>query len=114
MIAILGFGSLIAQPGAELEAAKQREIEVEPPFAVEFARRSNYRGGAPTLVRVKDGNQVRAVLFVLKADITEETASDILWRRETDKVGSKEPYRRPSKPGPNNVLVEALHDFAGI
>ena len=37
-IGILAFGSIIEAPGAELAAVATRQIEVETPVAVEFAR----------------------------------------------------------------------------
>lgn len=54
-IGILAFGSIINEPGEELAAAVTRRIEVETPVAVEFARSSRTRDGAPTLVPVNRG-----------------------------------------------------------
>jgi hypothetical protein len=50
-LGILAFGSLIDNPGAEIEAALVgRKLNIRTPFGVEFARSSIKRGGAPTLV----------------------------------------------------------------
>ena len=54
-VGILAFGSIAGDPGAELAAAVTRRIEVKTPFAVEFARSSRSRDGAPTLVPVGEG-----------------------------------------------------------
>jgi hypothetical protein len=54
-VGILAFGSIADKPGTELAAATTRRIEVETPFAVEFARSSRTRAGAPTLVPVSEG-----------------------------------------------------------
>jgi hypothetical protein len=47
----LAFGSLIDNPGAEMEAALVgRKLNVRTPFGVQLAHSSTKRGGAPTLV----------------------------------------------------------------
>jgi len=52
----LAYGSLIDDPGSEIQPVIARLIEgVETPFKVEFARSSEKRDGAPTLVPVKEG-----------------------------------------------------------
>jgi hypothetical protein len=114
-IGILGFGSLIADPGEELSAATESRQEMETPFAIEFGRSSNTRGGAPTLVPVAAGGaKAKAVVFVLKGSVSEQEASNILWRRETRQVGSGRSYVRPVKPGPNSVLVRACTNLLGL
>jgi hypothetical protein len=114
-IGILGFGSLIADPGEELSNATEGRQDMETPFAIEFGRSSNTRGGAPTLVPVKAGGaKAKAVVFVLKGSISEQEASNILWRREIRQVGSGRSYKRPAKPGPNSVLVEASTNLMGL
>ena len=63
-IGILAFGSLLDEPGAELEAHIARRIEgIETPFAVEFARSSRTRDGAPTLVPVTGAGLARRVAY---------------------------------------------------
>ena len=55
-IAILAFGSLIEDPGDELDERIRDRVEgVETPFSIEFARSSGTRGGGPTLIPVEDG-----------------------------------------------------------
>src|SRR5258708_5570037 len=68
---IFGFGSLISDPGEELAAATASRRELETPFAVEYGRSSNTRGGAPTLVPVATGGaKVKATVFVLKDSVS--------------------------------------------
>lgn len=113
-LGILAYGSLISDPRAEIADATIKTLTtgVFTPFAVEFARSSQTRKGAPTLVPVETGGgSVRAQIFVLSDDISETEAQDRLWRRETGRTGS---YRAPAKPGPNDVLVEALEHFHGL
>jgi hypothetical protein len=115
-IGIFGFGSLIADPGEELANATASRIEAETPFAVEYGRTSKRtRGGAPTLVPVKNGGtKVKATIFVLKDSVSEQEARDILWRRETRQVGSGKTYKRPAHPGPSSVLVATCKNFMGL
>lgn len=114
--AILAYGSLIEDPGTELAPLIADRIpNVQTPFSIEFARSSGTRGGAPTLVPVDVGGaRVNGVLLVLNAGIDRTRAEDLLWRRETRNEKSTKHYRRPTKPGPNSVLVECVHDLAGI
>ena len=115
-VAILAYGSLIEDPGQEMQAAIVRRIEnVQTPFAVEFAHSSRNRDGAPILIPVrKGGSQVRALILVLNEKVTLEEAESMLWRRETNRIGSLETYSHPLTPGPNTVIVERLHAFHGI
>jgi hypothetical protein len=115
MLGILAFGSLISDPGPELGAATENRRGTMTPFLVEFARSSGNRGGAPTLVPVTSGGaSVRAVILVLRGPISEVDAASILWRRETQRIGSGRSYVRPTSPGPDRMLVEALTDFEGF
>ena len=109
-VGILAYGSLINEPGEEIHTAIAYCINnVETPFKVEFLRSSRCRDGAPTLVPAEEnsnfGDYVKAKIFVLKEDISEKKASDILYRREIHKVGSNKEYRHPLKPGPNSVFI---------
>jgi hypothetical protein len=115
-IGIFAFGSLIADPGEELDRATESRLDAETPFAVEYGRTSRRtRGGAPTLVPVKTGGaKVKATIFVLKDSISEQEARNILWRRETRQVGSGKTYKRPANPGPNSVLVATSRNFMGL
>jgi len=90
MIAILAFGSLLDDPGKELATAMVEKRPTETPFAVEFARLSASRGGAPTLAPVDSGGgTVRASFLVLDNDVSLQEAKDMLWRRETNKVANQ-------------------------
>lgn len=116
-IGILAYGSLLANPGEEIMQATERTISgVETPFAVEYARKSGGRSDAPTLVPVSDqiGNRVHASIFVLKAEVTEKQARDILYRRELNKVGTDRQYRESEKVNDNTVLIKELVDFSDV
>lgn len=115
MIGILAYGSLISVPGAEIVSARIDTIrDVMTPFHVEYARSSTGRGGAPTLVPVTSGgSHVRGQVFVM--DLSEADATDMLYRRERDKVGEMDiTYARPVKVRKNSVIVERLTKFAGL
>ncbi len=112
-LGILAYGSLIDDPGEEIKPLIAHLIKgVETPFNVEFARKSRSRAGAPTLVPVeKYGSKVRAAIIVLKPEVEIETAQDILYRREIDRVGTRQPYPRDN---PQNVRIESLKNFHGV
>jgi len=109
-IGILAYGSLICDPAEEIQAVITDCIEsVKTPFKVEFLRSSESRDGAPALVPVEEGSDygdyVKAKILVLKEDISEKEATDMLYRREIHKVGRSNKYDPPPKPGPNDVLI---------
>ena len=91
-LGILAYGSLIDDPGDEIKALTAGRITgVETPFNVEFARKSRLRADAPTLIRVEqNGSKVPAAIIVLKPEVAIESAQDILYRRETDRVGTND------------------------
>lgn len=66
-VGILAYGSLIEEPGVEIEPLiVERQQGIETPFPVEFARSSDTRQGAPTLVPVDQGGSlVPAEVLVL-------------------------------------------------
>lgn len=112
-VGILAYGSLIDDPGPEIEDVRTGTIGgIVTPFPVEFARSSGKRGGAPTLVPFDDGAHVKAQVFVV--DTSPEDAADRLYRREIDAVGSGKPYRHSNNPGANTVLVERIPDAFGL
>src|SRR5262245_57638311 len=113
-IGILAFGSLMDDPGEEIEAVLVgRRLNVMTPFAVEFARASTKRGGAPTLVPVRrGGSPVRAQILLV--DTSEQDAKDRLWRRETDRVGQGGHYRPRADPGPNTLIIDRYENFQNI
>ena len=116
VVGILAYGSLGDDPGVEIGPRIVEKIEdVRTPFRVEFARTSQTRGGAPTLVPVSEGGAcVKAKVLVLEDGISEDEAKNMLWRRETRREGSGERYNPPSKPGLNEVMVRCLEDFEGL
>ena len=79
VLGILAFGSLIEDPGAEIEAVLVgRKPNVWTPFCVEFARGSIKRGGAPTLVPVERGG-TPVLAQILLVNVSEQEAKDRLW-----------------------------------
>ena len=111
-IAILAYGSLIDDPGAEIGPLIADTKTVVTPFPVEYARSSRTRGGAPTLVPFESGDSVAARLLILAPDTAVEAATHMLWRRETRRASGS--YRRADPPGPHTVLIEVLHGFEGV
>ena len=113
-VGILGFGSLISDPGWEIDEGCTDIIdEVMTPFRVEFARSSRSRGGASTLVPVTcGGTQVKGKVFAMK--MTEAEATDVLYRRETNQVGTNRVYPRNRVANRNKVVVKRLTDFTGL
>lgn len=114
IVGILAYGSLITDPGDEIKAAtSETKTSVTTPFRVEFARSSRERGGAPTLVPIEKGGAcVEARIFVVS--LPECEATDILYRREINKVGTSKRYRRKDQIDVNTVQVERLTDFPGF
>ncbi len=108
MIGILAFGSLLSDCGAEIKCSTERIIDdVETPFPIEFARISQTRGGAPTLVPVKTGGEkVKGKIFCLKSTISLEEAKNILYRREINKVCSGLIYKQPDNEESGKVLIK--------
>lgn len=113
-VGILAYGSLIDDPGAEISAATiETKLSVRTPLKVEFARSSNTRRGAPTLVPVTEGGaQVNGAILLL--NVSTEEAANQLWRRETGRVGSGRLYRPNAKPGPNDVMVRTIGQLEGL
>jgi len=111
-VAILAYGSLIEDPGREIEPLLAKTIETRTPFTVEFARLSRKRGNAPTLVPYEPGVRVRAKLLILRNDVTVGEARDLLWRRECDQMGTGKHY--PSGTEPNSICVRELENFFGF
>ncbi|MGQ4878909.1 hypothetical protein ACOJCM_10110 [Billgrantia sp. LNSP4103-1] len=114
-IGILAYGSLIEDPGKEIEPhIRERRERIVTPFAIEFARSSSTRNGAPTVVPVESGGcRVHATILVLGEGISLEKAEDLLWRRETRNECTDKHYSAPSEPSPNKMIVERLENVAG-
>ena len=113
-VGILAYGSLIDDSREEIAGATiETRRQVVTPFKVEFARSSTKRAGAPTLVPVDEGGaRVAAQIFVL--DVSEKEATNRLYRREIDKVGSDRVYRARETQGANTVSVKRLENFEGV
>jgi hypothetical protein len=112
-VGILAFGSLIDDPGEELAPAIIARKRVMTPFGVEFARSSMKRGGAPTLVPLRQGgSHVTAVILVL--NISEKEAMDRFWRREVDRVGLGGQYVHHAQPGPNTLTIDRHRNLEGL
>jgi hypothetical protein len=113
-VGILAFGSLIDNPGAEIEAVLvSRKLNVRTPFGVEFGRSSVKRGGAPTLIPLQQGG--RPVLAqILLVNVSEEEAKDRLWRREVDRVGQGGHYIHHTNPGPNTLVIDRYENFEDV
>lgn len=111
---ILAFGSVIGNPGAEIEAALAgRKLNVCTPFGVEFARSSTRRGGAPTLVPLEQGG-TQVLAQILLVNVSEQEAKDRLWRREIDRVGKGGHYAQHSNPGANTLIIDRYENFEGV
>jgi len=115
-IGILAYGSLIDDPGVEIEPYIEARIrDIETPFSIEFARSSATRDGAPTVVPVEDGGApVKAQILVLKNQIDLGKAEDLLWRRETRNEQTDKHYKKPLNPAPNRMVVEIVNDWQGL
>jgi hypothetical protein len=113
-VGILAFGSLIADCGEEIEAALVgRKLNVRTPFGVEFARSSNTRSGAPSLVPVRTGG---APVFgqILLVNVSQPEAKDRLWRREINRIGQGGHYVRRENPGPNTLIIDRYENLEGV
>ena len=113
-VGILAYGSLLSDPGVESKYARADTIsKVKTPFRVQFARKSQGRGDAPTLVPVEDGGEaVTGSIYVL--NVPPDEGADILYRREINKVGSKKRYDAGAATNPNSVKVRCLREFRGV
>jgi hypothetical protein len=113
-VGILAFGSLIDNPGAEIEAALVgRKLNVRTPFGVEFARSSNKRGGAPTLVPVEQGGAPVSGQILLM-NVSEQEAKDRLWRREINRVGQGGHYTHHANPGLNTLIIDRYENYEQV
>jgi hypothetical protein len=113
-IGILAFGSLIDNPGPEIEAALiGRKTNVSTPFNVEFARASTKRGGAPTLVPVHYGGSP-VLAQILLMNVSEKEAKDRLWRRETNRVGQGGHYVHRANPGPDTLVIDCYNNLERV
>jgi len=114
-IGILAYGSLIDNPGEEIEPLIIERIKCITPFKVEYARTSSSRSGAPTLIpSVTMGKQVNATILVLENSTELEYAKSILWRRERHKVGESANYIVIKSPKVNQVVIKTINDYENV
>lgn len=114
MIGVLAYGSLITDPGPELEAVTlSRKDGISTPFAVEYARSSSGRKGAPTLVPVEQGG-ASVLATILGVDVSADEAADIVYRREIGKIGTGRRYVEPVDPTSNTVIIDRFPDLEGF
>ena len=111
-IGILAYGSLINDPGVEIEPLIARRVSTQTPFPVEYARLSQSRGGGPTVVPHSSGRPVRAEILVFRDGVSLAQAQDLLWRREVRKEGTGRRYSLGD--GPNSVLVKDWPEYQGV
>jgi hypothetical protein len=112
MVGILAYGSLIGDPGAEIEPHITRRISCRTPFKLEFARASRTRKGGPTLVPYKDGSEVAAQILLV--DLSLKEATNRLYRRETRNTDPNTFYVPPKIMTLNTVVVESLRSVEGV
>lgn len=115
-IGILAFGSLIDDPGEELQSfIVERKGGVITPFNIEYGRKSSKRGNAPTLIPVSNGGQkVEATLLILKEGLTLDEVKDMLYRRETNNVGTNRIYTKRNQPNPNQLVIQEHTDLNDV
>ena len=111
-IGILAYGSLIGDPGTEIGPLIERRIPTITSFPVEYARLSGTRGGSPTVVPHTSGQPVKAEVLVFSDSVHIDEARNLLWRRETRKVGSGRVY--PEGTSPNAVVVRDEPSFCEV
>lgn len=111
-LGILAYGSLIDEPGDELEPLIIDRIKCKTPFKVEYARKSRTRGYAPTLIEYKKlGKKVNAIILVLDSKVNLKTVESMLWRRETRKTGT---YIHSNNPSRNKMQIAQIHSFQNV
>lgn len=116
-IGILAFGSLINDPGEEINKLEIARIDCKTPFKIEFLRISSSRGKAPTLIPVMDdsiGKQNNAKIIIIDENTSLDNAKSILWRRECHKKDKSEKFTKPESPTSKNVLIGELENFYGV
>ncbi len=115
-IGILAYGSLINNPGDEIEELLiEKRTGIKTPFHIEFAHESRERGGAPTLAPVEDGgSRCESTLLVLNENTELGYAKDILYRREIDQIGNKDKHYNPDPSKKDQVYVKLLPGAFGL
>lgn len=114
-IGILAYGSLINNPGQELEPLIINKLECVTPFKVEYARKSRKRGYGPTLIPYEaKGRKVKAQVLILKNDTVLEDAISMLYRREIGTTDRSKKYQPKANLTRNTTQVEIIENFLGV
>jgi len=119
-LGILAYGSLLADPDDEFpdDEVIVNRISVTTPFPVEYARSSQGRAGAPTLVPVPEdvGEPVNAEIFVIRANLSEQEVKNRLYRREIGPTAKPDAFYDDAKQRTKNnaVVIETIQDLAGV
>lgn len=82
-VGIFGYGSLLSEPGKEIGPHVVERMPHISPWKIEYARRSDGRGGGPTLVIHQAGGAVNGQVLVL--DVGANRLGEVrewLWKRE--------------------------------
>jgi hypothetical protein len=111
-VGILAYGSLIGDPGPELSPVVTDRIPCRTPFNIEFARSSDSRSGAPTLVPYPSGSPVEATILVVQLSV--EEATHRLYRREMHNFSPTKRYVEPAVDATGKVRVRTLTAFHGV
>jgi len=106
-IGIFAYGSLLTDPGREIGPHVVDRIQCESPWPVEYARRSETRGGAPTLVIHPKGSKVKGAILVLDLKRNEE-ARVCDWLRVREGRTSRENVKSMELNGLKVVLYAHL------
>ena len=81
-VAVLAYGSILADPGPVLGPMVAEVVPARTPFPVEYGRASARWGGGPVLVPHPDGGPVDGALLVLARGLGLGRAVDALAERE--------------------------------
>jgi len=106
-IGIFAYGSLLTDPGREIDPHVIHRIQCESPWPVEYARRSESRGGAPTLIIHPKGSKVKGAILVLDLKRGEE-ARVREWLRVREGRTSRETVKSMELNGLKVVLYADL------
>jgi len=91
---------------------------VQTPFPVEYARRSQSRAGAPTLVPMPTGcgASVKAVVLVLKKYTRKKKAMNFLYRRELHREGDLKVFYddQSQRKKRDALIIESLKNHCGL
>jgi hypothetical protein len=109
-LAVLAYGSLIHEPGDELDGLTRARRPARTPFRVEYGRASERWGGGPVLVPHPAGANVDGVLLLLKDEVTLGEAVSALARREG--ADPKHIVEAMLGPGVTALVANLPHNLA--